>query len=163
MFGSCGVEVGFCSFGTDAEGYSCFFERGEAGVCCGVEFVAFALGVGPDQGDFLGCLSLGTVGALLCGGLGLLCPRSFLAGPASGVGDLTRCLLAGLVDVVPGGGPYLLKFGARLRAYLADLRGGALVQRGKFPREFVHAGDRLGGCVVRLLLSGAQDSDVGGF
>jgi hypothetical protein len=48
VFGSCGVKVGFCSFGADAEGGSCFLERGEPGVCCGAVFVAFAPGVGSD-------------------------------------------------------------------------------------------------------------------
>jgi hypothetical protein len=64
-FGSGGVEIGFCSFGADTERGSCFFERGNPGVGCCVELVAFALGVGPDERDFPGCLSLGGVSALL--------------------------------------------------------------------------------------------------
>jgi hypothetical protein len=110
LFGSGGVEVGFCSFGADAEGGSCFFERGEPCVGGCVEFVAFALGVGPDEHDFFGCLGLGAVGALLGGGLGLLCSGGFLfrvACAAGGVGDLAFCLLAGLADVVFRGGPCL--------------------------------------------------------
>jgi hypothetical protein len=52
LFGSYGLKVGFCSFGADAEGGSYFFERDEAGVCCGAVFFAFTLGVGSDEGDF---------------------------------------------------------------------------------------------------------------
>jgi hypothetical protein len=52
--GSGSVEVGFCSFGADADGGSCFFQRGEPCVGGCVEFVAFALRVGPDECDFFG-------------------------------------------------------------------------------------------------------------
>ena len=65
VFGSDGVEVGFGSFGADAERGSCFFECGDAGVGGGAVLVAFAAGVGSDEGDFLGGLGLGAVGALL--------------------------------------------------------------------------------------------------
>ena len=65
MLGSCDVEVGFCALGADAERGSCLFECGDAGVGGGAVLVAFAAGVGSDEGDFLGGLGLGAVGALL--------------------------------------------------------------------------------------------------
>jgi hypothetical protein len=64
VFGSCGVEVGFGSFGAEAERGSCFVERGDAGVGCGAVLVALAAGVGSDEGDFLRGPGLGAVGAL---------------------------------------------------------------------------------------------------
>jgi hypothetical protein len=119
VLGSCGVEVGFCSFGADAEGGSCSFECGDASVGGGAVLVAFAAGVGSDEGDFLGGLGLGTVGALLGGSLGLLCPCGFLlrlACPAGGVGDLAFCLLARLADAALRGGPCVVEFGGGLGA-----------------------------------------------
>jgi hypothetical protein len=98
-----GVEVGFGSFGADAKRGSRFLKRGDTGVCGGAVLVALAAGVGSDEGDFLGCLGLGPVGALLGGGLGLLCPCGVLlrlACSAGGVGDLAFGVLSGLVDVV---------------------------------------------------------------
>ncbi|HUJ82745.1 MAG TPA: hypothetical protein VLW83_12745 [Candidatus Acidoferrales bacterium] len=114
VLGSCGVEVGFGSLSADSEGGSCFFECGDAGVGGGAVLVAFAGGVGSDVGDFLGGLGLGAVGALLCGGLGLLRPCGFLrrlACPAGGVGDLALGLLAGLADVALRGGPCQFQVG----------------------------------------------------
>jgi hypothetical protein len=66
MLGSGGVEVGFCSFGADADGGSCFFECGEAGVGGGAVLVAFAAGVGSDVGDFLGGLGPVNQGRSIC-------------------------------------------------------------------------------------------------
>ena len=158
VLGSCGVEVGFCSFGADAERGSCFFERGDAGVCGGAVLVAFAAGVGSDEGDFLGGLGLGAVGPLLCGGLGLLRPCGFLlrvACLAGGLGDLALGFLAGLADVALRGGPCEFEVGGRLGAELAELLGGGVAKGGEFVLEFFHAGDRLGGGVVGLLAVGA--------
>jgi hypothetical protein len=67
MLGSGGVEVGFGSLGADAERGSCRFGCGDACVGGGAVLVAFAAGVGSDEGDFLGSLGLGAVGALLGG------------------------------------------------------------------------------------------------
>jgi hypothetical protein len=111
MFGSYGVEIRFGSFGANSKRGSCFFERGDTGVGGGAVFVAFAPGVGSDEGDFLGGLGLGAVGALLGGCLGLLCPCGFLlrvACPAGGLADLALGFLAGLADVVLRGGPCVL-------------------------------------------------------
>jgi hypothetical protein len=51
QFRAGGVEVGFGSLGSDAQGGAGIFEGGEPGVGGGVKFVAFALGVGSDAGD----------------------------------------------------------------------------------------------------------------
>ena len=48
QFRAGGVEVGFGSLGSDAQGGAGIFEGGEPGVGGGVKFVAFALGVGSD-------------------------------------------------------------------------------------------------------------------
>ena len=63
VFDACGVEVGFCSFGADAQGVAGLFQRGDAGVGGGGELVEFALVVGADAGDLVGCGGLGVVGA----------------------------------------------------------------------------------------------------
>ena len=158
VLGSCGVEVGFGSFGADAERGSCFFECGDAGVGGGAVLVALAAGVGSDEGDFLGGLGLGAVGALLGGGLGLLRACGFplgLACPAGGVGGLALSMLAGLADLAFRGGPCEFEFGGRLGAELAELLGGAVAEGGEFVLEFFHAGDGLGGGVVGLVAVGA--------
>ncbi|MGO9082963.1 MAG: hypothetical protein ACLQDY_28705 [Streptosporangiaceae bacterium] len=76
-----------------------------------VRLVALAAGVGSDEGDFPGGLGLGAVGALLCGGLGLLRPCGFLPGlacPAGGLGDLALGVLAGLAGLAFRGGSRVL-------------------------------------------------------
>jgi hypothetical protein len=154
------VEVGFGSFGADAEGGAGFFEGSEAGVRGSVQLVTLALGVGADAGDFFGGLGLGVVGALDSGGFGLLGACGFLLGPvelAGRVGHQAARFLAGLLDVALCGGAGLLQFGRGGSAELADLLGGGGAQGG----EFVHAGDGLGGCLVGLLAVGVGVVPVG--
>jgi hypothetical protein len=82
VVGACGVEVGFGSLGPDAQGGAGLFERGEPGVGGGVQLVALALAVGADAADFLGGLSLGSVGPVDSGTFGLLGACGLLLGPA---------------------------------------------------------------------------------
>jgi hypothetical protein len=62
VFGAGGVEVGFRSFGEDAERVAGFFQGGDAGTGgCG-ELIECLLVIGADARGLVGCGGLGVLG-----------------------------------------------------------------------------------------------------
>jgi len=103
VFGTCGVEVGLCAFGADAQGIAGLFEGGDAGAGGGGELVECALVVCADAGGLVGCGGLDVLGACVVA-LGLGVPAALdLFGKA--------CLGGGNALLGAGAGGVHLGFG----------------------------------------------------